>query len=264
MTTGERTELGKLVRLRAKVAKDDAEARGKVILADAEAKLAAIYKFEDDAWAGITAEAERKVAEANAAVAAICRQRGIPEDFRPKIGWYWHGRGENALPERRAELRRVVQAKVAAQVAEAKVEIDREQERQLTQLAASGFTSPEALRYLGNMPSAEDLLPPIRSLTLASGAEVSLEQPPPVTAGTDRNAAVTADRNGVTEDTPGNNTCAGCGKALPAGRGLHCSNACRQAAFRKRQRCTDGQGIAPALPDAAAGQGATGMGIREG
>jgi hypothetical protein len=251
MTTGEREQLHRLVRDRAKLARHDAEARGKAILADAEARLAAIYKIEDEAWADITAEAEKKVAEADAAMAAICRQRGISEEFRPSLHLNWYGRGVNASKERRAELRRVAQAQVAAQVAEAKVEIDREQERQFTQLAAAGLTSPEALAFLRNMPSAVDLLPPIRSLTLAGSAVVALEQPPTVTADPDRNATVTAVRNGVTEDTPAHGTCADCGKTLASGRGRYCSDACRQSAYRQRRRCPDGQGAAPALPDAA-------------
>src|SRR5260370_37409515 len=109
MTTGERQELGKLIRLRAKVAQKDAEGRRAWLLADAEAKLAAQYKFEDEAWADITAEAEKKVAEVNAAIAVRCRERGIPEDFQPSVHLDWFSRGENAFTKRRAELRKVAQ-----------------------------------------------------------------------------------------------------------------------------------------------------------
>ena len=98
MTAAERQELAKLVRLNAKVAKDDADARGKWLLADAEAKLSAVYKAEDEAWADITAEAKKAVAEADATIAALCRERGIPEDFRPALHLGWIGRGENAAP----------------------------------------------------------------------------------------------------------------------------------------------------------------------
>jgi hypothetical protein len=41
MTTGERLELGKLIRVHAKVAHSDADHRGAWLLADVEAKLAA-------------------------------------------------------------------------------------------------------------------------------------------------------------------------------------------------------------------------------
>src|SRR5262245_8673801 len=126
MTNAERLELSKLVRLNAKVAKDDAEARGRWLLADAEEKLAAVYKVDDAAWAGITAAARKAVAEADAAIAALCRERGVPVDFRPELHLGWYGRGVNACKDRRNELRKVAQAKVAALVKQAHAEIDRQ------------------------------------------------------------------------------------------------------------------------------------------
>src|SRR5262249_44599843 len=120
MTSGERQELCKLVRLRAKLAEEDAESRGAWLLADAEAKLAARYKQEDEAWAEITAAAEKAVAEADAVIAARCRERGVPEDFRPSISVGWWSRGENASKDRRAELRKVAETQIAARVKEAK------------------------------------------------------------------------------------------------------------------------------------------------
>jgi hypothetical protein len=96
MTTGERQELGKLVRLRAKLAKDDAERRGAWLLADVEQKLAAIYKAEDAAWADVVAEAEKAVKQAGARIAAICWERGIPKGFRPSIHLGWCGAGRTA------------------------------------------------------------------------------------------------------------------------------------------------------------------------
>ena len=236
MTTGERQELGKVVRKRAKLAMHDAEQRGAWLLADAEAKLAATYKIEDEAWAQITAAANRAVEEADAAIARICRERGIPEKFRPEIHLNWWERAENASKNRRAELRKVAQTQVAAMVKEAKVEIEREEERQLTQLAATGLTSAEAKDFLVNMPSAEALLPSLEALTLGSGEVVMLEESQPVTADPGRNALVTVDRNGVTDGYQVHNSCACCGKALPPGRGRFCSNACRQAAYRQRRR----------------------------
>src|SRR5262249_41048317 len=116
MTAAERSELSKLIRLNSRVARDDALARGKVLLADAEAKIAAIYKPDDGAWAAITAAANKAVQEADAAIAAVCRQRNIPEDFRPSLRLSWWERGENALKERRRELYRVAQTQIEAMV----------------------------------------------------------------------------------------------------------------------------------------------------
>jgi hypothetical protein len=226
MTAAERVELGKLVRLNAKVAKDEAEARGLAMLADAEAKLAARFKMEDEMWADITATARKQVEEANAAIAALCRQRGVPEEFRPELRVGWFGRGENAYKERRAELRRLAQAQVEAVVKEAKVEIDRAAAEQITHITQCGLTSQEARAFIEAMPSPGDLMPPIRSLRLNNGQVVSLEAP--VTAVTPQEAAVTDSRI----------ECAFCGKAFTPGRsdGKYCRTACRVADCRRRQK----------------------------
>jgi hypothetical protein len=229
MTVAERQELGKLVRLNAKVAKDDADARGKWLIADAEAKLAAIYKAEDKAWADITAAAQKHVKAANAAIAALCRERCIPRGFRPSLHLGWYERGENEFKERRAELRKVVQSQVAARVKEAQVEIDRQAAQQLTQIAQAGLTSEEARAFIRSMPRPEEMLPPLGALTMDNGELVTLEVP--VTQ-------VTVNPAG---ETPSRINCASCGKVFTPNRrdGKHCSSACRVKAHSLRQR-TDG------------------------
>jgi hypothetical protein len=236
MKVAERKEIATAVRANAKVAMADAEARGKWMLADAEAKLAAIYKAEDEAWADITAAAEKYIEEADAAVAALCRQRGIPEDFRPRLSHYWSGRGENMFKERRAELRRVAQAQVAARVSEAKVEIARLEARQLTELVRAGLTSEEAQAFVETVLKPEELLPPLGSLELHGGEVVLL--PKLVTEDT-------ASRNGETPDvTPARNSCAFCGGPFTPNRrdGKYCKDACRVADYRRRLKADAGGG----------------------
>jgi hypothetical protein len=234
MTAAERQELGKLVRLNAKVAKDDAEARGKWMLADIEAKLAARYKIEDEAWADITAAAEQQVAEADAALAALCRARGIPEDFRPGLHLSWYNRGENASKERRAEIRKVAQTHVAARVKEAQVEIDRQAAQQLTAITRTGLTSEEARGFIEAMPKPEELLPPLGSLELHGGEIVTLDVAPDGTT-------VTPDGTAVTPTvTASRNTCAYCGQPFSPSRrdGKFCRPACRVADHRRRLKAT--------------------------
>jgi hypothetical protein len=238
MTSAERMELGKLVRLNAKVAKADAEARGKWLLADAEAKLAAKYKFEDEAWADITAAAEKAVREADAAIAAICRERGVPEEFRPSIQIGWFSRGENRKQERRAELRKVAQATVEAQVKEAQVEIDRQAAEQQRQITQAGLTSEEARAFIEDMPKPEHLLPPLATLLLCNGQVVALEAPldaPPVTPDGE---AVTTNGNAVTANR---NVCAFCGQGFSPSRrdGKYCRPACKVADWRRRLKANE-------------------------
>ena len=231
MTAAERSELGSLVRFNAKVARADAEARGKWLKADVEEKLSARFKFEDAAWKDITAAAEKAVQEADAAIAALCRDRGVPEDFRPSLCLSWHGRGENASAARRAEMRKLAYAHIDAQVKEMQVEIDRQAAQQLNQLAQAGLNSEAARAFIDALPSPEELLKPLVSIQMDDGELVALEAPAAVTAVTGDGGGVTASRN----------VCAFCGQAFQPTRrdSKYCSTAHRVADYRKRQKPTD-------------------------
>jgi hypothetical protein len=112
MTKSERAALERLMRDRAKVAKNEIENHAVRVLANIEAQLAATYPTypEDHAgWADVTEHAWRVIAEADTQIAQRCRELGIPERFRPSIDCRWYNRGENAMADRRAELRRVAQ-----------------------------------------------------------------------------------------------------------------------------------------------------------
>jgi hypothetical protein len=232
MTAAERKDLMQVVKTNAKVAKADAEARGRWMIADAEAKLAARYKAEDEDWADIVEAANQAVAEADAAIAALCRERSIPEDFRPSLHLGFYGRGENAFKERREELRRVAETKVDALVGQAKLEIDRQAAQQLTQITKSGLTSEEARAFIETMPTPEQLLPPLGALQLENGQLVKLETT--VTVTPSHNSEVTA-------VTARRNKCGHCGQAFTPSRkdGKFCSDKCRVADFRKRHQTAE-------------------------
>lgn len=159
MTSAERTELSKLIRLRARVAKSDIDARQAALVADAEAQLAAIYDSRHEAWADITTQVTQLVQKADAEIAARCRDLGIPEKLRPGINTVWYGRGENADRQRRAELRKVAETRLAANTKAAKVEVDRSAADLLTQLAAGALGSAEAKAFLDRLPTVDELLP---------------------------------------------------------------------------------------------------------
>ena len=176
MTKAERLELGKVVRLRAKVAKDDADAQGRRLLADFEAQLAARYPENNPAWAEITATARAAVEAADAQIAQLCRNFGIPEEFRPGISCNWYSRGESAEKQRRTELRAVAQREVAARVQTAKVTIDRRAAALLSDLAAHGLETEHAKAFLEQLPSVDDLIPrlglsEVETLALSFGKE---------------------------------------------------------------------------------------------
>ena len=174
MSAAERTELGKLLRLRGKVAKQDIDQRAVRLEADFEAQLASRYKASNAAWAHVTKQAEEVVKAADEQVAAICREKGVPEEFRPGLSLYWYGRGENADKDRRAELRRVLKTELEARVKNGKLEVDRAVADGLTKLAAGALTSSEAKAFLATMPTSEQLLPAV-TLPEATSLPMRLE-----------------------------------------------------------------------------------------
>lgn len=171
MTKAERIELTRLARMRGNVAKKDLEARAAEQDAQVESQLAARYEQDHKAWAHITREANALIKEADAKIASICREMGIPEKLRPGLDLMWYGRGENATETRRVELRKVAQAKIEATLKAAKVQVDREVVRISTQLVAEGLTTEKARLFLDSMPSVEQLFPQIKMKELESAVK---------------------------------------------------------------------------------------------
>lgn len=169
ITKAERDELRRLVNERARLAKSGIEQRQAELLADVEAQLAATYRIDDDAWADVTAAAQQAVAEADAALSERCRQLGIREEFRPAIAVSWHYRGENAARDRRAELRKVAQTRIAAEGKAAKHTIDTAALQRREMLAAGALESPEALEFMASMPTATELMPALDVAELEAG-----------------------------------------------------------------------------------------------
>jgi hypothetical protein len=85
MTRAERLDLAKLVRVRVRVTMHDIDQRVAQELARIESQLAAKYSANHKKWAAITKHAQQVVDQADQQVAALCRQMGIPESFRPRL-----------------------------------------------------------------------------------------------------------------------------------------------------------------------------------
>jgi hypothetical protein len=151
----------KVVRLQAKVAKDDVSARQARILAEGEAALARRFAEDDEAFADLTTDARAYMDGIKEKIDARAAELGIPATFRPTMSAYWFSRGENADPKRRVELRRVLQAQAEATAKAAKLEIDRWSADLQAGIIAGGLAS-EARELLDRLPTAEALMPPLR------------------------------------------------------------------------------------------------------
>jgi hypothetical protein len=164
MTRRERDDLAALIRRREKIAIADVKERTAALNAEIEARLSADFAAEDALWADVNRAAEAEVAKADAEIARRCEEIGVPSAFRPHLRVVWQGRGVNADPSRRSELRRLAQAYNAHQEKAGIAAIARRSVDAQTGLVAGGFTTDAARAFLAEMATADELLP---ALTVA-------------------------------------------------------------------------------------------------
>jgi hypothetical protein len=160
MTKSEREDLAKLIRNREKVMKAAAGQRSAELLAEFEQQMASEYRFDEDAtWEKAFNAADAAVAVAQASIEESCRELGIPARFAPGLSLSWHGRGENAIKERRAELRLVAKSRIAAIEKAACMKIEMSCLDAQAQVLAHGLTTAAAIAFFDNLPTVEVLMP---------------------------------------------------------------------------------------------------------
>jgi hypothetical protein len=173
MTKGEREELQALVRQRQKVFNTAAEQRAAELLADFDNQLGSQYAFNDDAvWEKATKEAEHEVEKAKRKIAARCRELGIPERFAPDLELSWYHRGENAVKDRRAELRTMAKTRINALLAKAKVRVATDCLRVSEQITLAGLTSEAALALINGLTPIDAQMPSLSFDEVAGEAEI--------------------------------------------------------------------------------------------
>jgi hypothetical protein len=103
-----------LIGQRERVAKTAVAARAAQLVADFETQLDMHFGYDtDEVWKAAVEKALAAVAEAQVTVAAQCRELGIPSEISPGIDIGWRSRGQNAVRDRRAELRRLAYKHIA-------------------------------------------------------------------------------------------------------------------------------------------------------
>jgi hypothetical protein len=191
MTSREREQLIRLVKARARQAEREAEMREKVLLAEVQNELTAEYERHDALWADAVTVAEEVAAKANAEIAAACVDLGIPARHAPRIETYWRARSPDYSDRnRRAELRKLAETRLAALTKTAKTAIQGAALEAETQLVMGGLQSGEAQQTLASMPTVEQLMPPLTLDDLG----VTHWQPPEDAAGQLTTPLTPADR----------------------------------------------------------------------
>jgi hypothetical protein len=162
MTKGERDQLLQLVKKRERVMKVKASERSALLLAEFDVQSAKVHHWDEDAvWARVKAEADKAIEAAQIAIAGRCKELGIPAEFAPGLSMFWHGRGHNAVAERRTELRRAAKSRIEAIEKEAQSKIEAMSLEAQTQIVAHGLESDAAKLFLESMPQLETLMPPV-------------------------------------------------------------------------------------------------------
>jgi hypothetical protein len=175
MLKSEREDLQRLIRQRERVQKSAAKQRSAEVLQDFENQMGQRYSFnQDEVWRQAHKIADAAIAKAQEQIKARCREIGIPDRFAPTINVHWYSRGENAVAERRVELRKMAVSAIAAQEQKAKTQIELSSLKAQEKLALDGLTSEAARGFVDALPSVEDLMPRL------SFAEVAGESQPPV------------------------------------------------------------------------------------
>lgn len=126
-----------------------------------EKKLSEEFSYRDEMWREGIKVAEQAVADANAQIARICDERGVPAEFRPSVDLLWSSRGRNTDPRRRAELRKLADARIDAIGKQAKLTIDAQVAEIAADLITGGLTSEAARAHLAKMPDPRTLMPPL-------------------------------------------------------------------------------------------------------
>lgn len=161
MTKGERQELAKVARLRARVAKANVAHRQAQMLAEFETQMATTYGSDDARWSDLTTAAKQGIEELDRQLAEKCAELGIPERFRPALHLGWADRGENGDRKRRTELRAVARLRIDADAKRAKLAIDAREAEVLTALVAGGLESDAARSFLESIPTPDQLMPAV-------------------------------------------------------------------------------------------------------
>jgi hypothetical protein len=162
MTKGEREDLRRLARERARVAKSDAKRRSSDLKAMFEQELLTHYDYNrDDVWKEAVEEAKKAVDEAQEKVAQRCAELGIPAGFAPRLAFSWQAQGPVAVAFEQNDLRRAAYKRIEASERTAVAEIDRQLLEVQTQLVRAGLTSDAALGFLETMPSVDELMPSV-------------------------------------------------------------------------------------------------------
>jgi len=151
-------DLTKLARRQEKVAKTRATQYAAELVADFEAQLTTKYAADDARWRSVTERMNDLTRTANSEIARICQEEGVRPEFAPKYSLVWYDRGENMERERRGELRKAAETRIAAMAKRAYADIEARTVEFETELLGGRLENDAARALLEAMPKAATML----------------------------------------------------------------------------------------------------------
>ena len=175
MSVRERSEMQQLLRQRERVLRSAAKQRSAELLADFENQLGQQFSFDqDEVWAAAVTACEVEIRKATKLISDRCVKLGIPAQFAPSVNVSWYSRGANSTKERRAELRRMAETRIAAIEQAAVVEIGKATVSGQLAIASSGIVSDAAKAFVDSLPPIEALMPILSFSEIAGEAEPTI------------------------------------------------------------------------------------------
>ena len=162
MTKSERSEFVTFTRNYVRTLKARGEEHASVLLAVFEEQLAREFEPKEEMWAEAVEMAEQAVAETNEKIKEHFRARGLNLKRAPSLNLAWSNRGENAVKQRREELRRVAEAQAEVVKKKAVAEGERVSLETQQQILVGDYSREEAKALVFGLPRVEELMPPLQ------------------------------------------------------------------------------------------------------
>ena len=166
ISKSERVELRSLIRQRFKVLRADVAAREAELVAELDQRINDKFAAEDKRWSDAMFLIDEATREANRKANDVLRGLDI-DAFDMSREYEVVVKRHIAKPTvERNLLQRNGTKRIAAQVASAKLQLDRQEADLLTRLVAGALESDEARAFLGEIPTVSALVPADRLLQL--------------------------------------------------------------------------------------------------
>jgi hypothetical protein len=160
MSAKDRDALIRFARAQARQAEREVDTRVAICHAEVADQMTAAFAADDAIWKEAVLMAGEEAEKANARIRTEVASLGIPASEAPQISMQWYSRGSSyGNRDRRNELYKLADAKLAAMAKAAKGEIRAAALEVEKKLILGGLQSDEARAVLESMPSAEALMP---------------------------------------------------------------------------------------------------------